>query len=58
MKIWVIQNEGGDRVNQNKMTIEGENEEESKKDEKLEIHLHKDVIKQVSFIISLNMYKY
>ena len=40
-------NEGGDRVNQNEMTMEGENEEESKKDEKLEIHPHKDFIKQV-----------
>ena len=47
MKICVIQNEIRDRVNENEMTMEGENEE----DEKFEIHPNKDVIKQVSFTI-------
>ena len=58
MQIWVIQNKGRDRVDQNKMIMEGKNEKESKKHEKLKIHSHKDVLKQVSFTISLNMYKY
>ena len=54
MKICVIQNEIRDRVNENEMTMEGENEE----DEKFEIHPNKDVIKQVSFtifIMSINI---
>ena len=54
----MIQNKGRDRVDQNKMIMEGKNEKESKKHEKLKIHSHKDVLKQVSFTISLNMYKY
>ena len=48
VKIWVIQNERGNCVDQNEMTMEEKNEE----DEKFEIHPYKDVIKQVSFIIS------
>ena len=50
----MIQNEIRDRVNENEMTMEGENEE----DEKFEIHPNKDVIKQVSFtifIMSINI---
>ena len=39
----MIQNEIRDRVNENEMIMEGENE----KDEKFEIHPNKDVIKQV-----------
>ena len=41
-------------MTKNKMTIEGENEE----DEKFEIHPNKDVIKRVSFtifIVSINI---
>ena len=49
MKIWVIQNEIRDCVDENEMTMEEENEE----DEKFEIHPHKDVIKRVSFTISI-----
>ena len=44
----MIQNDGGDWVDQNEMIMKEENEEESKKDEKdekLEIHPHKDVLK-------------
>nr|CAN61631.1 hypothetical protein VITISV_038788 [Vitis vinifera] len=41
VKIWVIQNEIRDCVDENEMTMEGENEE----DEKFEIHPNKDVIK-------------
>ena len=54
MKIWVIQNERRDYINQNEMTMEEENEE----DEKFEIHPNKDVIKRVSFtifIVSINI---
>ena len=50
----MIQNEIRDRVNENEMTMEGENEE----DEKFEIHPNKDVIKQLSFtifIVSINI---
>ncbi|KAL6313892.1 hypothetical protein AAG906_010311 [Vitis piasezkii] len=43
MKIWVIQNEIRDCVDENEMTMEEENEE----DEKFEIHPNKDVIKRV-----------
>ena len=41
VKIWVIQNEIRDCVDENAMTMEGENE----KDEKFEINPNKDVIK-------------
>ena len=54
MKIWVIQNEIRDCVDENEMTMEEENEE----DEKFEIHPNKDVIKRVSvtiFIVSINI---
>ena len=54
MKIWVIQNERRDCVDQNEMTMEVENEE----DDKFEIHPNKDVIKRVSFtilIMSINI---
>ena len=54
MKIWVIQNERRDYVNQNEMTMEEENEE----DEKFKINPNKDVIKQLSFtifIVSINI---
>ncbi|RVX16975.1 hypothetical protein CK203_003420 [Vitis vinifera] len=42
VKIWVIQNEIRDCIDENEMTMEGENEE----DEKIEIHPNKDVIKR------------
>ena len=54
VKIWVIQNEIRDCVDENAVTIEGENEE----DEKFEINPNKYVIKQVSFtifIVSINI---
>ena len=54
MKIWVIQNEIRDCVDENAMTMEWENEE----DEKFEINPNKYVIKQVSFtifIVSINI---
>ena len=54
MKIWVIQNEIRDCVDENEMTMEEENEE----DEKFEIHPNKDVIKRVSvtiLIVSINI---
>ena len=54
MKIWVIQNEIRDCIDENEMTMDGENEE----DEKIEIHPNKDVIKRVSFtifIMSINI---
>ena len=54
MKIWVIQNERRDCVDQNEMTMEVENEE----DEKFETHPNKDVIKRVSstiLITSINI---
>ena len=50
----MIQNEIRDCVDENEMTMEGENEE----DEKFEIHPNKDVIKPVSFtifIVSINI---
>ena len=43
----MIQNEIRDCVDENEMTMEGENEE----DEKFEINPNKDVIKRVSFTI-------
>ena len=58
MKIWEIQNKEEDRVDQNERIMEGENEEDSKKDEKLKIYPHKDVLKHASFKISLNLCKY
>ena len=45
----MIQNKRRDQVDQNEMTMEGENGE----DEKFKIHPHKDVIKRVSFTISI-----
>ena len=50
----MIQNEIRDCVDENAMTMEGENEE----DEKFEINPNKDVIKRVSFtifIVSINI---
>ena len=50
----MIQNEIRDCIDENEMTMEGENEE----DDKFEIHPNKDVIKRVSFtilIMSINI---
>ena len=50
----MIQNEIRDCIDENEMTMEGENEE----DEKFEINPNKDVIKRVSFtifIVSINI---
>ena len=38
--------------------MKGDTEEETKKVKKLEIPLHKNVLKQVSITISFNLYKY
>ena len=58
MKIGVIQNEGDDGIDQNEMKMERDTDKETKKDGKLEILPHKDILKQVSVTISFNLYKY
>ena len=40
------------------MKIERDTDKETKKDGKLEILPHKDILKQVSVTISFNLYKY